>query len=107
MGARKPELVRVVRVSDERLEKIMGIAQKVVDAVDERLLDAHVGAFEVISLYLTWASNPDSFEEKIGVDLRGHKRHPADRFQNVLGGLLGTGPGTEYVNGLADFVRTL
>lgn len=48
------EAKKLQRISDNRLEKWLGVVEKVVHAMDEHLREKHIGSFEVIEAYHAW-----------------------------------------------------
>lgn len=48
------EIKKLQRVTDKRLEKWLGVVEKVVHAMDEHLREKHIGSFEVLEAYHAW-----------------------------------------------------
>lgn len=70
-----PTALEVVSLSSERLIKFMATTQRVVDAIDNDLLERFVGSYEVASLYMSWRSDSKIFEEKFGFETpNNHKK---------------------------------
>ena len=107
LGVRRPELLPGATVSDARLMKLMATVQRAADGIDAALLGSHIGAYEIVELYLDWISNPEGFESRTGVVLTGHRLQQENRFRFVIGELLGVGLGDKYLEGLSRFVGGL
>lgn len=104
--ARKPALTPRISVSENRIETLMRTTQSVVDAIDGHLASEFIGAYEIMAVWLSWSEDPDRFEKRAAIDLHPKKKAQSERFQNVVGDLFGTTPGTDYIKEMTEYVGT-
>lgn len=107
LGAKRPEALAELRISDSRLQTLMKVVGGVVDAVDAHLMSDHIGGYEVAALYLEWLKGPERFEERAAITLAGASREHSLRFGKAIGQLTGHQFGRPYLRSMKRYVDAL
>ena len=95
-----------VRISQQRLQKWLAIADQVVKAIDSHLVIDFVGDFETLELYHMWKQDKSSLLREAGIHLPSHSLGDNSGFLKYLARVtIGRGPGKIYWRGLDQYER--
>lgn len=89
---RSPEMVRL---SEERLQKLLGAVEEVAYGVDSFLLEEHIGSYEVVHFFHSIRSSLHA----------GEPRHIS--FRRRFGNEYGSTPGKSYCKNLVDYYESI
>ena len=95
-----------VRLSQERLQKWLGIADQVVKAIDSHLVIDFVGDFETLELYHLWKQDKSSLLREAGIHLPSRVLGDNSGFIKYLARVtIARSPGKTYWRGLDEYER--